>query len=101
MNKLNKKKTYLVWLDGKHKSFVAWFRVGIVLCVFIQFAQEEHIIKAFIFVGDDIEDHMTVFLKGIHVMVDDHWSSVVLCLDLFARPSVNQVDQSLSKKQNI
>ena len=82
-------------MDGKRKSFVAWFRVGIVVCVCIQFAQEEHIVKAFIFVGDDIEDHMTVILVCVHVMVDDHWSSVVLCLDLFARPSVYQVDQRL------
>lgn len=67
--------------------------------VFLQLAQVEHIIKAVIIVGDDIEDHVSVVLESVHVMVGDHCSSVVLCLDRFARLSVYQVDQSLWKKQ--
>lgn len=66
--------------------------------VFFQLAQVEHIIKAVIVVGNDIEDNVTVILKSVHVMVDHHCSSVVLCLDHFASLSVNQVDQGLLKK---
>lgn len=87
-------------MDGDCESSVIWFRVGLIMeaRVFLQLAQVEHIVKAVIIVGNDIEDHMTVILKGVHVMVDDHCSSVELCLNFFASLSVYQVDQSLMKE---
>lgn len=87
-------------MKWKYKSFVAWLAVGIImeLGVFLQLAQVEHIIKAVILVGDDIEDHMTVILISIHVVVDNHCSGVELCLNFFASLSVYQVDQSLVNK---
>lgn len=94
------RKSHLVCVDGECKSFVAWFGVGIIkgLGVLLQLAQVEHVIKAVVLVGDDVKDHVTVILKGIYVMVDDHCSGGVLCLDQFSSLSVYQVDQSLSKK---
>lgn len=69
--------------------------------VFLQLAQVEHVIKTIILVGDDIEDYVTIILESIHMMVDDHGFSVVLCLDQFACLSVYQVDQSLLKKETL
>lgn len=63
--------------------------------ILLQLTEVEHVIKAAVTVGDDIEDDMTVVLVSVYVMVDDHCSSVVLSLYLFASLSVYQVDQSL------
>lgn len=41
---------------------------------------------------------MTVILKRVHVMVDDHCSSVVLSLYLLAGLSVYKMDESLLKE---
>lgn len=94
-------KRHLVWTDRKHKSFVAWFGVAVVVLrpgVFLHSVQVERIVKAVVFVGDDVEDDVTVVLKCVHVMVDDHRSGVVLCVHHLAGLSVYQVDQSLLKK---
>lgn len=90
-------------MDGKCKSFVARFGVGVVVepGVFLQLAQVEHFVKAVVLVGDDVEDYVTVVLICIHVMVNNNCSGVVLCLHFFASLSVYQVDQSLVKKINI
>ncbi|TNN84664.1 hypothetical protein EYF80_005079 [Liparis tanakae] len=55
-------------------------------------AQVEHVIKAVVFVGDDIDDHMTVLLKSIDVVVHDHRASEVLSLHHFAGLSVYQAE---------
>lgn len=64
----------------------------------LQLAEVEHVIEAVVFVGDDIEDDVTVVLESVYVVVDDHRSCVVLRLDVFASLSVYQVDQGLSKR---
>jgi len=95
-------KSHLVTADRKGKSSVTWFGVAVVMeaSTFLQLAQVEHVIKAVVTVGNDIKDHVTVVLKSIHVMIDDHCFSVVLYLNLFAGLSVYQVDQSLMNTEH-
>lgn len=69
--------------------------------VLLQLAQVEHFVKAGIFVGDDIEDNMAIFLISIHVMVNNGGSTVVFCLHFLASLSVYQVDQSLVREIKI
>lgn len=87
-------------MEWEDESFVAWFGVGLVAEVdaFLQLADVEHVVKAGVCVGDDVEDDVPVVLKGVHVMVDDHRLGVVLGLHLFAGLSVDQVDQSLARE---
>ena len=86
-------------MDGKYKSLVAWFGVALIVEPFLQLAQVEHVVKAGVTVGDHIENHVTVVLKSIHVMVDHHRPGVVLRLEYFASLSVYQMDESLWKKE--
>lgn len=87
-------------MEWEDESFVAWFGVGLVQEVdaFFQLAYIEHVVKAGVCVGDDVEDDVPVVLEGVHMMVDDHCLSEVLGLHLFAGFSVNQVDQSLIRE---
>lgn len=88
-------------MDGQDVSSVARFEVVLVLepGVLLQLVQVEHVVKAVILVGDDVEHHVAVFLVSVHVMVHDHCSGVKLRLQLFACLSVDQVEQSLSEKR--
>lgn len=95
------KTTHFVSVDGKGKSLVSWLGnpFFIKLRFLLQVAQVEHVIKAVVGVGNDIKDHVAIVLKSIHMVVEDHRSCVVLCLNFFAGLSVYQVDQSLMEKQ--
>lgn len=87
-------------MEWEDKSLIAWFGVGLVeeVDAFLQLAHVEHVVKAGVCVGDDVEDDVPVVLEGVHVMVDDHCPRVVLGLHFFAGLSVNQVDQSLTRE---
>lgn len=100
LKKKKKKDTHFIRLEWEDKSLIAWFGVGLVeeVDAFLQLAQVEHVVKAGVCVGDDVEDDVPVVLEGVHVMVDDHCPRVVLGLHFFAGLSVNQVDQSLTRE---
>lgn len=89
--KITKKTPHFVSVDGKGKSLVS--RLGkpffIKLRFLPQVAQVEHVIKAVVSVGNDIKDHVAIVLKSIHMVVEDHCSCVVLCLNFFAGLSVH------------
>lgn len=95
-------KSHLAWRDGKRESPVTGLAIGLIVesGLLLQLAQVKHLVEAAVVVGDHVEDHVTVILKGINVMVDHHRSRVVLGLHLFAGLSVYQVDQGLSMGPN-
>lgn len=92
--------THFIWLEWEDESLVAGFGVGLVeeVDAFLQLVHVEHVVKAGVCVGNDVEDDVPVVLEGVHMMVDDHRVGVVLGLHFFAGLSVNHVDESLTRE---